>query len=125
MKSGRARRRPPRDTGPSSAMRERVMQRCGYSCERCGCGAEGGLQIHHRKPRRMGGSSDPFINYPSNLVLLCDACHMGAVEKYRTQAYADGFLVHAAHDPGAIPVKIYAHGYVLLANDGRYAAVPK
>lgn len=125
MTPDRARRRTPRDTGPSSAVRDRVIQRCRYLCERCGCGAEGGLQVHHRKPRRMGGSKDPAVNFPSNLVLLCDMCHIHGVEKRRTQAYEDGFLVHAAHDPALIPVKIYARGYVLLTDDGRYAPVPE
>ena len=31
--------------------------------------------IHHRRPRRMGGTSNPEIHQPANLVVVCRTCH--------------------------------------------------
>jgi hypothetical protein len=72
----------------------------------------------------MGGTSDPAINEPSNLVMLCDACHLRGVEIYRLQAYRDGFLLYASGDPAREPVKIYARGFVHLTRDGQYSPTP-
>lgn len=92
-------------TGPDAATRAVVYQRAKEQCERCGSGVH--LQIHHRLPRRMGGSKWPLINHPVNLVLLCGACHR-QVESYRQQARDDHWLLGSewsgTTDPGLIPV---------------------
>lgn len=120
--AGKARtRRVPRDTGPSADVRIAVGCRANDACERCGVFIDEGLQIHHRKPRRMGGSRDPLIGSVSNLVLLCSECHLRGVELHRLQAYRDGYLLHAGDDPQKVPVKIYGRGYVLLTAEGAYA----
>ncbi len=38
------------------------------NCERCG--STQGLQVHHRKLRKQGGTNDR-----ANLIMLCMACH--------------------------------------------------
>ena len=52
--------------------------------------------IHHRKPRKMGGTRRPDINFLPNLVLLCGTgttgCH-GWIEANRKAAKATGWLV--------------------------------
>lgn len=60
------------------------------------CGSAGG-QIHHRKPRGAGGTSDPAINGMANLVWVCQSCH-SYIESHRNYAYADGWLVHRECD---------------------------
>jgi 5-methylcytosine-specific restriction protein A len=85
-----------RNTGPSASVRDDIHARdkcCqahvhGFGLDvRCG----GGLQIHHKLPRGMGGTSDPTINDPANLVLLCQT-HHAQVESNRSEAYAADLL---------------------------------
>lgn len=49
------------------------------------------MQIHHRVPRRMGGSRDPRLGSAENGVLLCVRCHAW-VESHREEARAEGLL---------------------------------
>ena len=93
-----------RSTGPDVATRELVRWRDRDQCRRCGATT---WQIHHRRPRGMGGTRDPLTNGPANLVLLCGSgvtgCH-GWVESHRAEARADGWLVSKWADPAAIPI---------------------
>lgn len=104
-------------TGPVKKVVEKVLWRAEYRCERC---AERPYeQIHHRKPRGMGGSrNDPGINLPSNLLALCRICHE-ATESNREQAYEYGWLVRRQHDPSVQPVWVGGR-FVVLTNDGSY-----
>lgn len=89
-----------------------------YACERCGRAVSAGAcQIHHRKPRGLGGSSDPLINSPSNLLLLCSRCHI-EVERDRTVAYEQGWLVRYRHDPARFPVWLAGRGFCFLTAHG-------
>ena len=85
-------------TGPDLATRQAVIDRAGRKCERCG---QPGEQIHHRKPRGMGGTSDPAINAFPNLVLVCVTCH-DEIERNRQMAYESGWLVHRWQDPAEV-----------------------
>lgn len=100
------------------------MARFGGRCARCG---DFGASIQHRKPRRLGGTVDPAINFPSNLIWVCGSgttgCH-GHMESYRTEAYAMGWLLHAADDPTAVPVVLWDGRRVLLDNVGGYTPAP-
>lgn len=90
-----------RQTGPTAATVALVWERDNGSCLRCGRGLrfEGrGVEwsLHHRAPRGMGGTRQPWINKPGNLVTLCGSgvtgCH-GWVEANRGQATEQGWLV--------------------------------
>lgn len=111
-----------RDTGPSADTRRQVMQRANHCCERCGKAVRSDYSIHHRKPRGMGGTRDPEINSPANLLLLCgsatspDGCHT-AVERFRASAVTTGFVVRQSTDPESVPVKM-RDGWWLLKADG-------
>lgn len=98
------RRRPARATGPDVDTREKVRWRDKDRCRRCG---KSTWQIHHRKPRGMGGTRDPLVNSPANLVLLCGSgttgCH-GWVEQHRTEARQQGWLVSQHADPRYQPI---------------------
>jgi 5-methylcytosine-specific restriction protein A len=115
-----------RDTGPQRGVVDAVYERAQHCCELCtlAVGPVRGTDhhLHHRRPRRAGGSSDPATNWPSNILLLCPGCHE-TVESHRTAAYEAGWLVRAGDDPAAVPVLIWrgTRG-VLLTPDGEYAA---
>jgi 5-methylcytosine-specific restriction endonuclease McrA len=102
---------------------ELVYERAQWSCEICGAqvGDRRGVDhhIHHRRPRRMGGSQLPDTNAPQNLLLLCPESHE-MVESERTAAYAGGWLVRQNWDPARTPVLILARA-VFLTADGKYA----
>lgn len=78
------------DTGPSPTVRQQVRFRARYMCERCEL--RHGVQIHHRAPRKMGGTRDPQINSPANLLYLCSDCHAW-IESHRESAIRDGQLI--------------------------------
>lgn len=114
------RRRSARKTGPDAATRELVRWRDRDRCRRCGATT---WQIHHRKPRGMGGSRDPLINDPSNLVLLCGSgttgCH-GWVEQHRTEARRQGWLVSQHADPRYQPID-HEGQLLFLTSEGKTA----
>lgn len=88
-------------TGPDEATRTAVYERDHWRCVRCG--DDTCLQLHHRRPRAMGGSRDPQTNSPDNLLTLCEPCH-GWVESHREEALRLGLLVRQGVDPATIAV---------------------
>lgn len=125
IKKKRATTRAKKDTGPSQDVRNLVIARASGRCERCGS-ASGwiGHQVHHRKPRGLGGSSSPDINLPSNLLLLCAGCHEEIERLDREVAYGKGWLVHREHDPAMQPVLLFGRGRCFLSADGSIAEAP-
>lgn len=136
-----ARRRTPRNTGPTPAQRALVAERAGYCCELCGIRLHDGdawttdHSFHHRQARGMGGTSDTGANQPSNLLLTCGTgttgCH-GFIEAHRTSAEEEGWLVRHGRNPAEVVVTVYAGilassaqftRRVLLADDGDYREV--
>lgn len=107
-------------TGPKGKAVNLVLTRAAESCERCGCARP--EQIHHRKPRGAGGSSDPAINLPSNLLAVCSPCHL-AIERDRTVAREQGWLVRFEHDPAKRHVWLAGRGYCYLNDDGSITEV--
>jgi 5-methylcytosine-specific restriction protein A len=97
------------------------MARDAGRCRRCGAI---GHQIHHRRPRGMGGTSDPLINNPSNLVLLCQPCH-AEVESAREQAYDSGWLLrHASLElPSEVPLVDLQGRTFFLTEEGTVVGV--
>ena len=79
-----------------------VITRDGSRCARCARGiANIPASVHHRKPRAIGGTRDPRINDPRNLVVLCGTgttgCH-GWVESHRADALYAGWLIRSFDD---------------------------
>lgn len=70
------------------AVARAVLDRAAGHCERCG--VAGPTQLHHRRPRGMGGTRRPDTVH--NLAALCRGCHE-EVESRRAQALADGWLL--------------------------------
>jgi len=50
--------------------RREVLARDRHRCQAPGCNHTRFLEVHHRKPRHLGGT-----NEPDNLITLCAACH--------------------------------------------------
>ena len=64
----------------SNEIKRKVSQRDNYTCQACDQPTKG--QVHHIKPRRLGGTDDL-----ENLTLLCGRCHMliSVVPKFAIQ----------------------------------------
>jgi hypothetical protein len=65
----------------------------------------------------MGGTSLADHCRLSNLLTLCHRCHLGNVERNRSQALDFGWLVSRGIDPAKIPV-LYRSEWVVLHDDG-------
>lgn len=116
----------PRYTGPDFWTQQVVLARFANRCARCG--QYRGGSIHHRKPRRLGGTTDPAINYTSNLLWLCGngttGCH-GAIESHRTVAYENGWLLADRAVATEVEVLLWDGRRVLLDDEGGYQLVQK
>src|SRR6056300_1190773 len=73
-------------------------------------------QIHHRKPRGMGGTKDPASRSAANGLLVHFRCHE-RIERNREESYAFGWLVLQTQDSHETPVRLH-HGWFLLNDDG-------
>lgn len=110
--------RRPAGTGPTREIRTAVEHRDRGVCLRC-MGRSGGLQIHHRVARGMGGTSADWVNLTSNLVLLCADCHRW-VEDHPLEAYRSGWKIRGRDtDPTTAPVRT-RWGWVYLDNDAQW-----
>lgn len=110
-------------SGIPPKVRELIYTRDGHLCARCACSiVNAPSSIHHRKPRQMGGSKDPRISDPRNLIRVCGTgttgCH-NAIESYRAKAYDEGWLLRSLDDLDRPLRTIYGTGIRLLANGSR------
>jgi 5-methylcytosine-specific restriction enzyme A len=102
-------------TGFPKRVRDLIHARARGVCEHCAF-INVGLQIHHRRPRGMGGSKDPLANTAANGVLVCERSHR-FIESYRHEHLETGWLVRQGVDPATVP--IFRHKqWVLLGEDG-------
>lgn len=116
-------RRRGRTTDAPPEARAVVHARARLRCERCARDlAWGGGQIHHRRPRRMGGSRALDVHGPSNLLLLCLGCHEW-VERNRAVATAQGLLVAGGGDHAAVPALLWVGLRLLHAAEARYVDI--
>jgi len=104
-------------TGPNDEIVQLVIKRAAGGseedpavCEHCSEPLKGergrDWVIHHRRPRRRGGSRLPDTNHPQNLVAVCAASH-DEIESHRADALAHGWLLHAKDDPLHRPILLY------------------
>jgi 5-methylcytosine-specific restriction enzyme A len=119
------------NTGPRKPVKDLVIARAAGDtadgsplCEVCG--VKLGANIHHRQPRLMGGTREPHINRPSNLLLVCGhgnampGCHHD-IESRRTYAKSVFWLVPRPLKPVEMPV-LRRGRYVWLTDAGE--AIP-
>jgi 5-methylcytosine-specific restriction protein A len=114
-----------RATGPDQKTRDLVKERDAFRCVVCGRPVGSDHSVHHRRNRGTGGSSNPRINLPSNLLLVCGSgttlCHGEITNNAnRAKALEAGWVVplNAKIEPAAVPVTHALYGRVLLADDG-------
>ena len=100
-------------------VKELILKRTGWRCDRCGLRAEY-PHFHHRTPRRSGGTSRDDLGWPSNGLLLHPSCH-DYIEARRKVAAQLGFLVGYGRLPHEAPVMLWS-GWHLLTPEGQ--AVP-
>lgn len=98
----------------TKATRAIVAERSNDTCEVCG--QEEATQMHHRRPRGMGGSRDARIHQPSMLLHLGNDCHH-YIEHNRDEALDEGWLVKNANDDR--PVRAQGR-YVRFDDDGGF-----
>lgn len=95
--------------------RARVAQRSGGVCEVCGSAQA--TNFHHRQNASQGGKW-----LPSNGLHLCGSgttgCH-GRVTANPVWARKHGWSVPSWDDPRKIAIRLFAHGLVLLDDQGR------
>jgi hypothetical protein len=146
-KSRGPRQTPPKPTKVPDmpiAVRRAIYARAGERCEvgaTAECRARGGWfdavtgrSLHHRRPRRMGGTRAVDVHDPANLLAVCGVGSLGGchahIERNRLEALRNGWLLNSGADPGAractirdgAVVLLRAHGYVVLFHaDGRAA----
>lgn len=92
-------------------VRKQIKERSKERCEVCGALALH-PQIHHRRPRGMGGSKDPVTGSAANGIWIHATCH-SKIESQRSWAFDHGYLVRQSEDPRYIPIKIAGAWYLL------------
>lgn len=116
-------------TAVSKAVRRQVIERDQGRCVVTGAFVVdpdtlrpyGQFSIHHRRPRGMGGSKDPAVNSPANLLLLSGTGTTGAhgwVESHRAEAVDQGLIVSQAQSPELVPVMHWLYGLSFLTRTG-------
>lgn len=101
-------------------VRDLLKERSGGVCEvRVACEGSPAAQMHHRRPRGMGGSRDGLTNLPSNLLHICFACHHH-IETHRLDALDNGWLVRQGAQPQEISVVTYNGRWRLSDTDTSY-----
>lgn len=113
-----------RNTGFSDEVRQLVTTRASALCERCG-EYHSITHLHHRLPRKAGGTKRKLVNLPSNGLLLCALCHHD-IEMHRTEAYVNGWLVHdyPESEPPCEREVLRRGVWVRLDNQGGFELVP-
>lgn len=101
-----------RSTGPIPSVVDLVLARADGFCEWCGDPISGergrDWSLQHRVPRQMGGSRTPWINQPSNLLLVhgdgTTGCH-GFIESNKPDGEQRGFVIRRGH---ILPINVKA-----------------
>lgn len=99
----------------SEKTRRLVLIRAKGRCEICGISCLNG-QIHHRRPRGMGGTKRKETGMASNAALLHPSCHE-RVERNREEAIERGWLVPQYLESREVPFKRH-DGWYLFLDDG-------
>lgn len=105
----------------SDKTRDLIRKRAKDKCEVCGSLALY-HQVHHRRPRGMGGTKDAVAGCAANGVWVHPHCH-AMIESNRADALEKGWLVSQSQDPRKVPFKKH-DGWAVLHEDGTYTMVP-
>lgn len=97
--------------------REVIRERADHRCEVCGTRMLTYGQIHHRTPRRMGGTRRKEISGAANGLYVHPDCHE-RIERNRKQAAYMGWIVGYGRQPESAEVRLW-DGWFLLTDDGK------
>lgn len=93
-----------RYTGFHAGTVEVITARSGGHCEILATGCTfAATEVHHRRPRGMGGTRRPETSSAANALHACRSCHMRC-ESFRTWARDNGFVVAQHLNPCDVPV---------------------
>lgn len=102
----------------SKAVQQIVEARSGGVCEVAAIGCTGeATQMHHRRPKGMGGDKRPATNAPGNLLHVCYACHR-MIEDNRLDAALHGWLLHSEQSPADEICTYRSFDGTILHDDG-------
>lgn len=111
----------------SPATKRLIRARDNNRCVLCGIYVGEGGEVHHRRPRKHGGSRHWTTSSPANGLLLChvfggNGCHQH-IEANRKWAYDHGFLIHEGParnptDPASVAVVVDVRVGWWLGHDG-------
>lgn len=108
-------------SSPTESTRRTVIERAMQHCELCNRPISGPASVHHRRPRRMGGTRRSDTNSPSNLLLLCGSgttgCH-GWVESHRRESLDSGVLLYDRDQPPDHPYQDRLGRWWTLTDEG-------
>lgn len=109
----------------TEATRRLIKQRADDRCEVCGLRQAYG-QIHHRRPRGMGGTRRPDASSPSNGLYVHHNCHL-MIESNRKRAAYLGWIVGWGRQTEAAEVRLWDGWFLLTPEGGRipYPEVPE
>lgn len=129
--------RPPQRRGGAAPipvkLRALVVERAGYSCDRCGRYLVGQLySLQHRRAKGAGGRGGGYLDTAANLVVLCGhatspgGCHLWAEEfSGRTTASSCGFVIRGELDaPEDVPILRHGRDWVIPSKLGWIPAAP-
>lgn len=101
-------------------IKELVASRAGWACEICGKPVIN-PQIHHRRPRGMGGTRRKDSASPANALFLDMECHTW-VEMNRYTSLTQGFLIRQNENPSGVKFR-HHEGWKYITDDGGYIPV--
>lgn len=109
------------------ALRRLIYQRSGGLCEASGLPLPRNWELHHRRPRGMGGTSRPDTDTAPNVLALTPEVHNmhpDSVHMRRWWSEPRGYLL-SQHEPNpaAVPVLLHGRDWVTLTTDGGYEPV--
>lgn len=110
-----------RSTGFPPKVRALVADRAAGVCEKCGCAVA--TQLHHRRPKAIGGSRLADTNSSENAIACCEPCH-SEIHAKPDWSKVHGWLVRQGQSPAAIPVLLH-HGWAVLDDAGRFHHLPE
>lgn len=96
--------------------RDLIRKRADHRCEVCGLRMLTYGQIHHRAPRRMGGTRSKQLANASNGLYVHPDCHE-RIERNRREAAYMGWLVGYGRSPESAEVRLW-DGWFLLTPEG-------
>lgn len=96
--------------------RKDVLVRDEDVCVRCGAAVA--EEVHHRRARGSGGTSDPLTSFGmANLISLCSPCHEH-VTNHPEESYPLGLMCRRGTDFADHPVQDARRGWIRLDNAG-------